>query len=150
MATWRTGRPPPANARLGATVNESTTLTNRERRENIAFLVQAWSAHAPQAAIGPAHAIELGQLQAVGVAEDHPLDATATIDEQTDATVELVGQLEQVAGQRTRDHAVGRQAPLADTRECSGLARLEVRGVAVNDVAHGLRVGVGPRLTRAP
>ncbi len=26
-------------------MNESTTLTNRERRENIAFLVQAWSAH---------------------------------------------------------------------------------------------------------
>jgi len=43
---------------------------------------------------------ELRQLHRVGLAEDHVLDTAASIDEEAELTPELMGEFEEIAGER--------------------------------------------------
>src|SRR5690606_3491884 len=91
-----------------------------------------------------ADAFELRQVEAVCVSQDHALDPTATVDEQTDPAIELAGEVEHLAREGGGDDSVGGDAAFAEALQQFDVARLE-RGGITEDYGHG---GVCPSSTR--
>lgn len=88
------------------------------------------------------------KLGARGTADHHVLDVAASIQEYTDLTSNLPGDLGQRAGELVCDDAVRFEASATESFEGLDLARLEAAGVAVDLDRDGLGSNARERGTR--
>jgi hypothetical protein len=70
-------------------------------------------ANTAKSTVRAAHSVELGQLQGVCIPEDHSNHAATPIDEQADASVQFMGELEKISSESGAHDAVGGHGPLS-------------------------------------
>ena len=85
---------------------------------------------ATQTTRSTADAAKLGHIDAVSIAQNDLLDATAAVEQHTDLTPECKGEVDQVSGEDLRHNLHRGNRPLGESGKGAGLCWLEIRCIA--------------------